>query len=579
MDRINTSYAASRFGRGRINATLCRVLELLDISSCRRWLRCPGVNVINQEQTAARMPNLQQSPTSAHEHGSQLRLDAMLRRAALSEPNRAALIFQGGTWTYAEVFDRARQLAGALAGLGVRRGERVAFWIGNRAEFVEILFGVSMLGAVASPLDHWWTWKDAYAALEQIRPRVLIVSATQAAQVTGHRDALQAAGIECVLCLDECPPEQMFRSYAERLASATKLRSLTPVSVSDPAVVFFTSGSTGRSKGAVHTHGSLLAAATTTAIEFGLHDGERTLHFLPLFSSCMEHLLPLTLMRATHVVMPQFDAGAVWEEIQAHRITHFDAVPTTLRRILDVAPATMPPSLRSITYASEPMPESLIRALIERMPEVDFVQFYGMMEQLCHTVCSPVDQLRKIGTVGRPMIGTQLHVLNAEGDPVAPGETGEIVASSPTLFAGYWQDEAATSQVITSRGMRTGDLGRLDAEGFLVLDGRVKEMIKTGGLTVIPNEVEGVLASHPSVREAAVIGVPDERWGEAVHAFVTVSPGATLIEADLKVFCQERLTGYKRPKAFHIVPDLPRTGIGKIARRVVRERLLAAMAK
>lgn len=511
---------------------------------------------------------------NTHEHGSQPRLDAILTRAAASEPGRAAVIFQKLTWSYAQVHDRARKLAGGLAALGVNKGDRVAFWIGNRAEFFEILFGVSMLGAVTSPLDHWWSWKDAYPALQQIRPKILIVGASYGAVVAKHRDQLQAAGIECVLCLDECPVETLFRSYAKCLESATKLRTLTPVALSDPAVIFFTSGSTGRSKGAVHSHGSLLAAATTSAFEFSLQDGERTLHFLPLFSSCMEHLLPLTLMRATHVVLPQFDALGVWEAIQAFKITHFDAVPTTLRRLLDAAPAKIPESLRSITYASERMPEQLITALIERMPDTGFVQFYGMMEQLCHTVCSPADQLRKIGTVGRPMIGTMLHVLDAAGEPVAPGESGEIIARSPTLFAGYWQDDAATSQVITSKGMRTGDLGRFDEDGFLILDGRVKEMIKSGGLTVIPTEVEAILLGHPSVKEAVVIGVPDERWGEAVHAVVTLSLGASLLEADLKLFCQERLTRYKRPKVFHIVSDLPRTGIGKIARRLMREQVI-----
>ena len=511
---------------------------------------------------------------NTHEYGSQPRLDAILTRAAVSEPARMAVIFQGKSWTYAEIHERARQLAGGLAALGVQKGDRVAFWIGNRAEFFEILFGVSMLGAMTSPLDHWWAWKDAHRALEQLRPKILIVGSSQGAVVAKHRDQLQAAGIECVLCLNECPVGGIFHCYADWLASATKLRRLTPVALGDPAVIFFTSGSTGRSKGAVHSHASLLAAATTAAFEFGLQDGERTLHYLPLFSSCMEQLLPLTLMRATHVLLPKFDAPAVWEAIQAFQITHFDAVPTTLRRLLDAMPAKVPASLRSITYASEPMPDQLITALIERMPNIGFVQFYGMMEQLCHTVCSPADQLRKIGTVGRPMIGTQLHVLDPSGEPAAPGESGEIIARSPTLFAGYWQDEKATSQVITSRGMRTGDLGRFDEDGYLVLDGRVKEMIKTGGLTVIPSEVEGILLSHPAVKEAVVIGVPDERWGEAVHAVVTLSLGASLLEADLKQFCQERLTAYKRPKVFHVVSDLPRTGIGKIARRLMREQVI-----
>jgi acyl-CoA synthetase (AMP-forming)/AMP-acid ligase II len=511
-------------------------------------------------------------------YGSTPRLDALLRRAAASEPQRPAIIFQGAARSYAEVCDRARRFAGVAAAQGLYKGDRVAFWAANRPEFVEVLFGASMLGAIASPLDHWWKWADAYVALEQIRPRILIVGDSQALEAFGHRDALQAAGVECVLCLGEPIGGIACKPYEDQLRSASALPLLTPVAASDQAVVLFTSGSTGRSKGAVHTHGSLLCAASVMAFELGLRDGERTLHFLPLFSSCLEHLIPLTLMRATHFIMPHFDAAAVWETAADFDVTHFDAVPTTLRRILEVAPATIPQSLRLISYASERMPPRLITELIERMPAVEFVEFYGMMEQLCLTVLSPSEQRRKRGTVGRPMMGAELYIQSADGGPSAAGEAGEIIARSPTLFAGYWQDAAATGQVMRGEWMRTGDFGRFDSEGFLMLEGRIKEVIKSGGLTVIPTEIEGVLMQHSSVRDAAVIGVPDERWGEAVHAFVTLSPGAAASESELKSFCQDRLTGYKRPKVIHIVSELPRTGIGKIARRVVRAQAAAAAA-
>jgi acyl-CoA synthetase (AMP-forming)/AMP-acid ligase II len=516
---------------------------------------------------------------SAPEYGSMPRLDAILARAALSEPHRDGVIFPGIAWTYGEVYGRACRLAGALAALGVTKGDRVAFWAANRPEFVEFLFGVPMIGAIAAPLDHWWTWNDVYVALAQIRPKVVIVGASQAAAIAGHRDAAAAAGVERVLCLDGPPAESNFEPYTLQLASATRLRTPTAVASSDPALILFTSGSTGRSKGAIHTHGSLVAAAMTMSLELGLRDGERTLHFLPLFSSCLEQLIPLTLMRATHIVLPQFDASAVWESILAFDVTHFDAVPTTLRRILDVAPTTIPQSLRLISYASERMPASLITALIERMPEVGFIQFYGMSEHLCLTVLGASDQLRKIGTVGRPMMGAQLYLLNSDEEASDFGESGEIVARSPTLFAGYWQDAPATAQIMRGEWMRTGDSGRFDEDGFLTLEGRVKEMIKTGGQTVIPSEIEGVLMGHPTVSDAAVVGVPDERWGEAVHAFVTLSPGASMLEAELKSFCQERLAGYKRPKVIHIVSELPRTGIGKIARRLVRDRAVTSTVK
>ena len=209
------------------------------------------------------------------------------------------------------------------------------------------------------------------------------------------------------------------------------------------------------------------------------------------------------------------------------------------------------------------------------LPNVRFVQFYGMIEHLCLTVLGADDQLRKAGTVGRPMIGAQLYLLH---DP-SGGESqsvGEIVASSPSLFAGYWQDASATASVVSEQWMRTGDVGRFDQEGFLLLDGRIKEMIKSGGMTVIPAEVEEALMAHAEVSEVAVVGVPDEQWGEAVHAFAVLAPGASVTQAQLKAFSNEQLSGYKRPKVIHIVAELPRTGIGKIARRVVREWVLAS---
>lgn len=501
------------------------------------------------------------------------RLDALLTQAALSTPHRAAVICGDTSWTYGEVHERACRLAGGLTSLGVQHGDRVALWTSNRAEFVEVLFGVPMLGAIAAPLDHWWTWKDAYVALEQTRPKVLIVDAAKAAVVAEFHDTIDEAGIEHVLCFEHADGNNGFKSYTQFLKDADPLPGPAAVGTDDPALILFTSGSTGRSKGAVHSHGGLVATAATMNRELALRDTERTLHFLPMFSSCLEHLIPLVHARATHVILAHFDASAAWEAVRSFEITHFDAVPTTLRRMLEVVPAQIPKSLRLISYASERMPEMLILALIERLPGVAFIQFYGMIEQLCITVLDASDQIRKIGTVGRPMIGAELYLVNEAGDVAGAQEAGEIVARSPTLFTGYWQDRSATAQVMRGEWMRTGDIGRIDSEGFLSLEGRVKELIKTGGMTVIPGEVENVLLAHASVRDAVVIGVPDERWGEAVHAFVTRSPGALLEEEELKVFCKARLAGYKCPKAIQIVPELPKTGIGKIARRLVRDQV------
>lgn len=508
------------------------------------------------------------------EHGSPQRVDALLARAATTVPEREALWFEERSWTYREVHDRACRLAGGLARLGVGPGDRVALWAPNRPEFVEVFFGVPKLGAIVAPFDIWWHWQEAAGALEQLEPKVLIVGSPQVTMVGGALAALRDYGVERVLTLDDPPAGAPLDSYQRMLADARPLEAPNAVEPGAPAAILFTSGSTGRSKGAVHTHAGLTAAAATMALELPFVDGERTLHFLPLFSSCLEHLLPLTLVRATHVVMPAFDARAVWETVARAGVTHFDAVPTTLRRLLEVMPGEIPSSLRLVSYASERMPEQLIAALVERLPGVTFVQFYGMIEQLCLTVLEGPDQLRKSGTVGRPMFGAEIAVLTLPGDE----SVGEIVARGPTMFAGYWQDPTTTAQVVRDGWMRTGDLGRFDEDGFLVLEGRAKEMIKSGGMTVIPAEVEAALATHPAVRDVAVIGVPDPEWGEAVHAIVVLAPGATVGEAELKAHCRERLAGYKRPKAFHLVAELPRTGIGKIARRMVRDQVMAVEA-
>lgn len=510
--------------------------------------------------------------------GTPSRLDAILARAAQSAPEREAVVFETVRWSYRTVHDRARRLAGLLAGFGIGKGDRVGLWATNRAEFLEVFFGVPMAGAIVAPVDYWWGWADARAALGQIRARVLIVGPGQATALAGAAAELSEAGVERVLCLEAPPAGSGWLPYQELLAAAPALAEPVPVAPADPALILFTSGSTGRSKGAVHTHGGLVATALIMCLELNLGEHERTLHFLPLFSSCLEHLLPFTLARATHVVMPNFDARRVWEVARETAVTHFDAVPTTLRRLLEAAPAEIPAALRMISYASERMPDSLITALIDRMPAVRFVQFYGMIEHLCITVMEHGDQLRKIGTVGRLMMGAEIHLVPSDGAADREG-VGEIVAKSPTLFAGYWGDDAATATVMRDGWMRTGDLGSIDPDGFLRLEGRLKELIKTGGLTVIPAEVEGALIAHPEVRDAAVVGLPDPEWGEAVHAFVILIPGATAGEADLKAFCHERLPGYKRPKVIHVVPELPRTGIGKIARRVVRDRVIAAQQK
>lgn len=493
-------------------------------------------------------------------------LHELLLQAARSAPQRPGVIFEDRVVTYGELEFRARRLASVLKARGVGRGDLVAFWAPNRPEFPEFLFATSLAGGIAVPLNHWWTGPEGARILEEYCPRVILAAPPQLELLAPERLRLQEVGVSSYIALgNQRAPG--WESYDALVSGATPLQGPEEVALDDPALILFTSGSTGRSKGAVHTHRGLAHTATIMASELGLREGERTLHFLPLFSSCLEQLIPLTWARATHVILPKFDPGSVWESLERHEITHFDAVPTTLRWLLEVAPSALPGDLRLVSYASEPMPPSLIRAWVDRAPGVGFVQFYGMIEQLCLTVQKPWEQITRAGTVGRPMVGAQLRIVGEDGEDLPHGEAGEVLAATPTLMAGYWGDPEATARVVGDGWMHTGDLGRLDPDGYLVLESRLKQVIKSGGMTVVPREVEEALLRHPAVLEAAVVGLGDERWGEAVHAFVTLKPGRGATPAELRGFCRTVLAGYKCPKEVHVMRELPRTGIGKISRR------------
>jgi len=498
-------------------------------------------------------------------------LHDLVDHAARVAPDREAVVFGDRRQTYDDLAKATGRLAAALGARGVSPGDRVAFWATNRGEFAEFLFATSRLGAIAVPLDHWLTTEGALRSVERCRPRVVICSGERAQALAPEAHRLRSGGATVLVDLDG-PAPSGWESYARLLEDSSTSSPAAQVGSDAPALLLFTSGSTGTPKGAVHSHRDLVHTAFIMALELGLQEGERTLHFLPLFSSCLEHLLPLTLVRATHVVLPRFDAELVWETVVDEGITHFDAVPTTLTRLMQVAPARCPESLRLVSYASEPMPTELIRRLVEYAPGTAFVQFYGMIEHLCLTVLGPDDQVSRSRTVGRPMLGTSIRIVDPDGAECLPGHPGEVVATSPTLMQGYWEDPGATGEVIVDGWMRTGDLGHIDDAGFLVLDGRLKEVIKTGGLSVVPRESEEALREHEAVLEAAVIGVPSEKWGEEVQAVVVLRPGFAPDESALLEHCHALLAAYKCPKRIRFADDLPRTGIGKVSRRRLVER-------
>ncbi|UCC61689.1 MAG: AMP-binding protein, partial [Anaerolineae bacterium] len=311
---------------------------------------------------------------------------------------------------------------------------------------------------------------------------VLIVSGTYMETLETIRPDLSA--VKHVIVYGGAPPGGAI-PYDSLLAGDDESEPAPRPQPHDDTLILFTSGSTGPPKGAVYTHHGLLYTANAMDLEYSVREDDITLHFLPMFSSNLEHLLPLAYMGATHVILPRFDPPVVWETIERERVTHFDAVPTTMRLLLQdpAIDACDHSSLRLVTYASEPMPPATIKAWLERLPHTEAVQFYGMIEFLCVTAQQPWAQLGKLGTVGRPHVGTDVRLVDENGDDVPKGEIGEVIARCPCGMRGYWDDPEATAKAMPDGWMVTGDLGRFDEDGFLTLVGRKKDIIKSAGMS------------------------------------------------------------------------------------------------
>jgi acyl-CoA synthetase (AMP-forming)/AMP-acid ligase II len=498
-------------------------------------------------------------------------LGDILRRNAQVLAEKAAVV-QGSTrLSYSQVNRRANSLAHGLRALGTKSGDRVALLSRNDYRFLELYYGLPKIGAVFVPLSFWATPDDLSAVLNQCRASVMVVAPEFLDTVESLRSRLPAVR-HYIMLADEAPDP--FVPYERLVADYPSDEPKADLDLGDDVLILYTSGSTGEPKGAVYDHRALLYTAMVMSIELGLRETDVTLHFLPIFSSNLEQLLPLSLVGATHVILDKFDSPNVWETVERERVTHFDAVPTTMRLLLECPDlqAYDLSSLRLVSYASEPMPPATIATWLDTFPHTEAVQFYGMIEFLCMTVQKPWEQRSRVGTVGRPMLGTDVRVVDEEGRDVPSGTVGEVVSRSACAMRGYWRAADLTSEAMRDGWMYTGDLGWMDDNAYLTLVGRKKEILKSGGATVAPAEVEGVLYEHPAVAEAAVVGRPDETWGEAVHAVVALKPGSTATAEEIIGFCSDRLAGYKKPRSVEFLPSLPKTGIGKIARRALQER-------
>lgn len=487
-------------------------------------------------------------------------VDITAKRAALT-PHRAAFVdgLSARAFTYAEVDDRAARCATALAGCGVARGDRVAILCRNRIEFFEVLFACAKLGAILVPLNWRAPTAELAPLLDDSAPKLLVFGRedAEAAQALA-RDGL------ALIALDG--------DYEALVRAASPAR--TDARWPGEAIwsLIYTSGTTGQPKAVIQTYQMAAVNAFHVSQAFGVRAGDHTLNFLPLFHTAGIQLvtLPTLIAGGTVTVLPGFDADRTLTLMS--QLDVFFAVPAVYQQ-LALHPAFERADLsrvRAWGCGGAPLPDVLVERYAAKGVRV--CNGYGMTETgPTAFVAAPDDALVKIGSVGKPQLLLEARIVGAGGRDVDDGETGEIWMRGAGLTPGYWNRPEETAKAFTPDGwLKSGDLGRRDADGCYYVAGRIKEMYISGGENVYPAEVENVLARHPAVLEAAVVGAPDERWGEVGHAFVLLRPGAQpLTEAELVQFCRVNLAGFKTPRRVTFVDEFPRTPAGKIRKHLL----------
>ena len=501
----------------------------------------------------------------------------LLDRAADHHPERLAVVGGDVRLAYRSFRERVARLAAALSALGVQPDERVAVLDKNSSRYLELYFGVPRAGAVVVPLNYRLALPELAYILNDSSATTLFFSNEYAQEVEELRRELPS--IRNYVCLEN--KLRWGLAYEELLANADPSALPASRSRDDVLLQMYTSGTTGRPKGAMLTHDNMVANTLTALAERDYTARDTYLHVAPLYHCAdLEIFYGMTFACAGNVVLREFRPEAVLETIQRERVTVAFLVPAMINALLEhpgLAGYDLS-SLRLIVYGGSAIPEDRLRAALERLP-CKLSQGYGLTETSpILTVLPAADHVlegphvRRIQSSGRPARGVEVKIFDEREQECPPEVVGEIVARGKNIMKGYWKNPEATAHALRGGWFHTGDMGFRDADGYIYIVDRMKDMIVTGGENVYPREVEEVLYTHPDVLEAAVIGVPSERWGETVKAVVVRRDGRTVTGEELIAYTRERVARYKAPTSVDFVGALPRNPSGKVLKKVLREQ-------
>ncbi|MDO5630039.1 MAG: acyl-CoA synthetase [Mobilicoccus sp.] len=489
----------------------------------------------------------------------------VIRRSARRQPDRVALTFADRTWTYADLDEAVTRAAAHLLGLGLSHGDRVAAFGKNSDAYLIGFLACARAGLVHVPMNNQFTTREADYVLGQSGARALLVDPALR-EVTDRAEGCPAIVL---------PLRDAGDSLLDIARSGDVPDLDVTVDAEDLAQLLYTSGTTSAPKGAMMTHRALVHEYVSCIVALDLREDDDPLHVMPLYHSAQMHvfLLPWLAVGATNTLMEAPDPTEILRRMEADGHGAFFAAPTlwvALANHTDFASRDLS-TLRKAYYGAAIMPGPVLERLQGKMPELGFYNCFGQSEIApLATVLRPEEHAERPTSAGRPVLFVEMRVVDTDGADVPAGERGEVVYRSPQLCEGYWEKPEETQAAFRDGWFHSGDLVIADEAGYITVVDRVKDVINTGGVLVAPREVEDAIYSHPQVAEVAVIGVPDEKWGEAITAVVVRRPDADVTEGDLAAHARERLAGFKVPKQIRFVEALPRNASGKILKRELR---------
>lgn len=507
----------------------------------------------------------------------------LIRRGAKYYAKEIAVIYKGQKLTFDEVHKNSNRLANALFQMGLKKGERISFLLANSIHSVEIDFAMLKSGLVRVPLNTRLSEEEQFHMITETGSKAILFSEEFADRVARLRERLSDVSLFCQV--DGNAKFDWIIPVYKIMKTVSDIDPFVPLSEEDYATLQYTSGTTGKLKAAIHTQGSWAAMATNILSTLTIEKDDIMMHAAPLTHASGILVLPHWIRGAANAILPSFHPQEYLQAVETIKPTTLNLVPTMIVMLLshpEVEKYSFD-SVRSLIYGASPMPrEALKRGLELWGPK--FIQYFGQTEVPLILTILPVEDhiialenpayYERLLSCGRPTDTTDVKIVDENDRELPQGEIGEIVVSSNQAMLGYWKEEELTAETIRGKWVYTRDMGYIDQNGYVFLVDRKSDMIISGGFNIYPREVEEVLYLHPAIMEAAVVGMPDEKWVEALKAFVVLKDGHRVTEEELIEHCKEHLASFKKPKYVEFIESLPKSAVGKVVRRMLRKEEL-----